>query len=210
MKTTLLTFGTFVLSFVMFQGAVLAQNYPPSFPATRTVEVECGHFGEWRNTVMIPSGHRIVGFRVRFEESCGRGDDTTLNGIEILYRHRSLRGTVHRLMVHQGDFGEWKQDVIAPEGFEVVAMKTRLEGKCGRGDDTALNGIQVLIKNQRTNRTSDLMVEQGIWGNWLPNYKGFNDSNYYIAGIQVKAEGKCGSGDDTAMNGIRLIYRRND
>ena len=55
-----------------------------------------------------------------------------------------------------------------------------------------------------------MMVENGLCGDWQDAFKGLGDRNYYLAGIAVRAEPDQDSGDDTAMNGIMLIYRAVD
>jgi len=195
------------------QGAPPIPQYPSGPQQNQpdiTKMVQPGLWGTWQQPVMIPQRHRIVGFRIRFEPDRRGGDDTALNGIEILYRDKSLRGPVQRLMVHPGLWGDWKNDVIAPEGYEVVALKTRFENSVGRGDDTALNGIQMLTLNRRTGQHFEMMVENGLWGLWQDAFKGLGDRNYYLAGMAVRFEPNQGRGDDTAMNGIVLIYRAVD
>jgi len=181
------------------------------------VEAETGLWGKWYDPVMIPPGYRIVGFQTRFEKYKKNQDDTALNGIRILYSNKNGDGAVHSKSVHDGYWGDWGNKVHGPVGFEVVAIKTRFEKYKPNQDDTALNGIKIRLLNRKTNSEIDLTVEEGLWGDWKAEFVGLTSTNpdlciknYYLAGIAVRVEAPVGSGDDTAMNGIRLYYRKLD
>jgi hypothetical protein len=46
-------------------------------------------------------------------------------------------------------------------------------------------------------------VEEGLWGNWKENIR--CPVGTYVCGLETRFEPNRGSGDDTALNGIRMI-----
>ncbi|KXZ43365.1 hypothetical protein GPECTOR_92g588 [Gonium pectorale] len=133
-------------------------------------------------------------YMLRFESSQGSGDDTALNGISV----GCLNGVANQ--VEDGDGGDWTASASCPTGGYFVGAKMRTEAYQGTsGDDTAANSIVFTCSNQKG---TDTNAYSGLWGTW-------NDYTYcpgesYICGIQVRVEGKQGSGDDTALNGMRI------
>ena len=49
------------------------------------------------------------------------------------------------------------------------------------------------------------MIEPGNWGEWGPDV--LTPPNWGIVGLQTRVEAPIGDGDDTAMNGIRMVCR---
>lgn len=67
-------------------------------------------------------------------------------------------------------------------------MRVRFEGRRGRGDDTALNGIHIYCRNYEDwSDGVEITIHDGYWGDWRP-WKG-EERNYYITGSRVRFEG---------------------
>lgn len=73
------------------------------------------------------------------------------------------------------------------------------EKKQGGGDDTGLNGLQIQCAS-----SGWYTVHNGHWGAWKSHV---TYSRYRVIGARVRYEKKQGSGDDTAMNGIKFLFR---
>uniref|UniRef100_A0A671N438 Vitelline membrane outer layer protein 1 homolog n=1 Tax=Sinocyclocheilus anshuiensis TaxID=1608454 RepID=A0A671N438_9TELE len=93
-------------------------------------------WGRWTDIKWCPSGF-LTAFQLRVEKSQGDGDDTAANNIMFKCSGGSLLqgdGT------HWGDWGDWSQTC---EGKGICGIKTLIEKPQGRGDDTALNDVQL-------------------------------------------------------------------
>ena len=98
-----------------------------------------GGWGTWGNIAVCPSGSVVTGFSVKEEARQGGGDDTALNNIRL-----SCGAT---LSIHASvltSWGQWKDGLHCRAGWAVIGMKTRVERSQGGGDDTALNGLQLI------------------------------------------------------------------
>ncbi|XP_032075089.1 vitelline membrane outer layer protein 1-like [Thamnophis elegans] len=97
-------------------------------PITSTI----GPWGEWTVPQFCKSGHHLVSFSLRVERRQGNGDDTAANNIKFTCSDGE------RIMgygLNWGDFGSWS------DRCGICGLQTRVEGKQGRGDDTALNNV---------------------------------------------------------------------
>jgi hypothetical protein len=63
-------------------------------------------------------------------------------------------------------------------------------------------GIQIASANDYE------LIEDGYWGSWLDQKNA--PAGYYGCGASLRVEGKKGSGDDTAANGLRILYCSSD
>ena len=170
------------------------------------VEVCEGNWGNWHGDVVAPNGCYVDGICVRYEAPIGSGDDTALNGIQMHVSSLPGRGeSSNNVVVHPGHWGNWRPWVYAPDGYYIAGMRARFEPWQRGGDDTALNGIEAICCSFQNNAIKRVMVEKGNWGEWGPD--AMVPLGWCVAGLQVRVESPIGSGDDTAMNGIRLLAR---
>ena len=74
--------------------------------------------------------------QLRSEASCGDCDDTAANGLRFVCTDGNWK--------YPGDgyWGEWSSTEYCPSGSAVYGMRTQVEGKQGKRDDTALNGAK--------------------------------------------------------------------
>jgi hypothetical protein len=63
----------------------------------------------------------------------------------------------------------------------------------------------ILCKAGEWGLQQELMVFEGLWGNW--ERIGMCDENSYIIGGQVRFEGRQGGDDDTALNGLQIVCK---
>ena len=169
-----------------------------------TLPVQLGHWGDWQAPVVIPSDYYIYGMQVRYESFAADQDDTALNGIKLLCADVYGSGTTQIISVHEGFWGKWRKRITVPSGCYAVGLATRIEPKQGsNGDDTALNGIKMIYRNYDTMQLGEVMIESGNWGDWA-GYATF-EPDHLMSGIQVRMEQPLHTGDDTAMNGLKII-----
>jgi hypothetical protein len=112
-----------------------------------------------------------------------------------------------RNVVHNGWWGEWGEEIEVPLGYRIVGLDVRFETKQGpHGDDTAMNGIMMRAKSFTNDREQEpIIVEPGLWGDWRK--RDDIPPSHYICGMAVRIEKQQGKGgDDTALNGIRLLH----
>jgi len=173
-----------------------------------TLSVFEGAFGLWGSPVLAPVGCHVTGLSVRYEDPIGSGDDTALNGLKMeVSPYPGLGAHPHPdiITVDNGYWGTWKPLVRVPPGYYIIGMSVRNEAGQGSGDDTCMNGIRLVCKQCSGTHIQNVSVWDGNWGDWSPDV--MVPSGYYIAGFRCRVEPPQGGGDDTAMNGIRMLLR---
>jgi len=122
-------------------------------------EVSGGNWGSWTGKKMCPEEKYIGAASVRFEDPID-GDDTALNGLKI-YCVDKYWSNGEIIMVFNGNWGSWKSWGYKQRKL-VKGAKVRFEASQGRGDDTALNGIQFNVE-----RPNYSVSRQNITGRWI-------------------------------------------
>jgi hypothetical protein len=146
--------------------------------------------------------------QVRFESPAPDQDDTALNGIKLLCADIWDTSQLRTVDVHNGFWGSWRKAVCVPPNCYAIGIATRIERKQGSGgDDTALNGIKLLYRNIRNLEAGIITVEKGVWGDW--DGEASVEMDCLMCGLQVRMEQPVGEGDDTAMNGVKILSRPN-
>ncbi|XP_050948892.1 vitelline membrane outer layer protein 1 homolog isoform X2 [Labeo rohita] len=118
-----------------------------------------------------------------------------------------------------GGWGTWGNREMCPFGTYAAGFSLKVEGHVGDGDDTALNGIRLhcigLLRSYHNYASVQSVVGRftcsdrsvltgdgtgwGDWGRWSQSCVGKG-----ICGIKTRVEGSQGSGDDTALNDVRM------
>jgi aqualysin 1 len=107
-----------------------------------------------------------------------------------------------------GAWGTWGNIELCNDGEFAYGLRTRIESSQGRGDDTALNTIQLLCRpetSSATPETSIIKSKEGFWGDWSAWSK--CAAGEALVSYELKVEGNQGSGDDTAANAVRMGCR---
>jgi hypothetical protein len=173
-----------------------------------TLSVFEGTFGSWGSPVLADAGCHVTGLSVRYESPIGSGDDTALNGLKMEtspFPGLGSNSEPEVLTVDNGYWGTWRPMVHVPPGFYIIGMSVRNEAGQGGGDDTCMNGIRLICKKCNGPTIQQVTVWEGNWGDWGADV--MVPSGYYIAGFRCRVEPPQGNGDDTAMNGIRMLLR---
>ena len=145
------------------------------------------------------------GAQLRFENSQGWwGDDTAANGgLKLKFCDLHNWHDQDDELVWGGNWGGWKGWAMCSDGKYMAGARVRFEGSQGWGDDTALNGLEILcVEPDDCWSNSEIKtVYSGLWGDWKP----WNSvDSKLVKGAQVRYEDPQGGGDDTALNGIRF------
>lgn len=102
-----------------------------------------GGWGEWRGeSTMCRNG--FSRFKLKIEEDQGYNlfqDDSTTNAIRMWCTENK---TWYKS--GEGAWGEWTPTEYCPTGYRITGIKTQIESNQGGGDDTALNGVQLICK----------------------------------------------------------------
>ncbi|MEE6524229.1 hypothetical protein FKM82_023578 [Ascaphus truei] len=99
-----------------------------------------------------------------------------------------------------GPWGKWGDYEYCPEGFHVKGFDLKVEGKQGKGDDTALNGIRLHCVSKDASQTERLIQSaEGRWGSWTSTVWCPNGN---LIAFSLRVESFQGLGDDTAANNI--------
>ncbi|NVJ61891.1 MAG: metallophosphoesterase [Gammaproteobacteria bacterium] len=159
-----------------------------------------GFWGGWGAIKRCPKGEFVFGYRLRSEQAQGDGDDTGLNDIELYCGKNNDTGKkrIWSKYLTWGSFGQPR--FCSGTNNPVVGFDIKIESKQGGdADDTAANDIDLYCKN------SDMISANTNtnWGTWSKVYRCPNDQA--VTGLITRVEDIQGDGDDTALNGIRLV-----
>ena len=155
-------------------------------------------YGRWSPIIMCKLSGQVSGFRLRVEHSMG-GDDTALNGIQLVCKDGSITEPIN------GYFGSWEEYKLCDETkenseFYVTGFNFRSEEHQYLGDDTAGNNVKMICNNHR-----ELDGHGASFGSWdNEDYVKCPDKTF-LCGVQAKIEDEQHGGDDTALNQLRFI-----
>ena len=115
---------------------------PHSYEVTGKIYGDYRTWGNWSSDKYCSgTNNPIVGFDVNEESAQGDGDDTALNAVDLYCKNGDM------ISAHVNTYyGSWKPKQSCPNGMAVMAIRTQVESKQGSGDDTALNGIELICK----------------------------------------------------------------
>ncbi|XP_063438601.1 vitelline membrane outer layer protein 1-like [Mytilus trossulus] len=163
-----------------------------------------GIWGDWHEPRFCPTDQYAVGYSLKIEGKQGRrGDDTSLNGIKLLCgtkKRRSSNGFT--VTSGYGPWGGWSGFMKCGWGTHLLtSFSLQVEGKQGRGDDTAANYVRFRCKALKWHWPGYEIGGSGFWGHfsgWITCPRGTA-----ICGLQTRVEGQQGRrGDDTALNDV--------
>ncbi|APJ03484.1 hypothetical protein [Silvanigrella aquatica] len=182
-----------VLCIVALSNGAFANTYLPDLPfyAPYNNPATDGFWGDWGSAQTCPAGQYVSSYILKSEAPQGRGDDTGLNGIGL----RCNGGSI--VTSSQGPWGNW--------GYEgncngpATGFQIQIERPQGDGDDSAANDVQLLCSNNSIARAQ----ANTHWGDWSPFYT--CPAGQVIIGLVTRVERPQGDGDDTALNGVRMI-----
>lgn len=157
-----------------------------------------GYWGDWGGIARCPKNQYVYGYRLKSEPNQNNGDDTSLNGIQLFC---TIKSNLHYTTIESknGRWGTWgtKQYCIHTP---VKAFKMRIEAPQGsNGDDSAANDIELLCDYGKYISAS----VNTHWGSWTQSYH--CPYGQAVSGLTTRVESDQGRGDDTALNGLRLI-----
>lgn len=117
---------------------------------------------------MCNKDYYIDGAAVRYEGSQGGGDDTALNGLIILCRHKTTHKH-HQVNVYGGIWGHWMKSFVYVGNKYVKFAQVRFEDRQGGGDDTAMNGLMFQFYTPSVG-----LSKQGVEARWVLSKSGNN------------------------------------
>jgi Vitelline membrane outer layer protein I (VOMI) len=109
---------------------------------TGWISDQVGPWGTWGAAMMCTGAtvaNPITGGALRSEAVQGSGDDTSANAASA----RCKDGTTIKPAA-KTSWGTWSTTRVCPSGTAVCGLQTRVESSQGSGDDTALNGYQLM------------------------------------------------------------------
>jgi hypothetical protein len=75
-----------------------------------------------------------------------------------------------------------------------------------QGEKHPSENLQAPVSTSRwLGDSQDITIFNGSWGNWK-SWAGTEDGGYYACGAEMRFEDSQGDGDDTAANGLKLVY----
>uniref|UniRef100_A0A8C1N6K5 Vitelline membrane outer layer 1 homolog a n=1 Tax=Cyprinus carpio TaxID=7962 RepID=A0A8C1N6K5_CYPCA len=150
-------------------------------------------WGSWGYLDLCPNGTYAAGFSLKVRWG--------LTGIRLhcISLSNVLKGSFEDYTSVQsevGSWGWWTDIKWCPCGF-LTAFQLRVESSQLFGDDTAANNIMFRCTQEYLYGDGTLW---GKWGDWTQMCRGTG-----ICGIKTRIEEPQGSGDDTALNDVRMF-----
>jgi hypothetical protein len=110
-----------------------------------TIWAHLGYWGSWSNWAMCSKpNYQIVGVRAAIEPGQGLGDDTAMNALEVCCGlPESYSCEITSTGVDNG-WGAWTPWAWCPINTAACGLQVKVESPQGIGDDTALNGVNVV------------------------------------------------------------------
>ena len=162
-----------------------------------------GYWGSYGEPQLCPDGYFVYGYRQKTEPRQGKGDDTALNAVELLCH--GARAMTHPVPITGSTqkWGSWSSPAYCQgENNPVTGFQMKIEKRQGDGDDTAANAIDLYCKHGGY----IVAYRNTEWGNWRSIVKcPYSEA---VMGIKTRVERVLGDGDDTALNGVRLICHK--
>jgi len=161
-----------------------------------------GIWGDWGSKEYCPGSSYVYGFDLQIVSNQGPGskgkfDDSALNIVRLhCYGGSSITSATQ-------NWGNWGKRKFCP-GYSnpVIGFDIRIEGyESGStgGDHTAANDVDLYCKDGEM-----LMGDRKtFWGSWSPVLK--CPKGMAVVGIQTRVEKDQSWGDDTALNGVKLL-----
>ena len=160
-----------------------------------TIDLNPGSWGTWSAARYCAPGSFAVGYRMRVEKNQGSNDDSALNAVEL--ECMNGQGNVSPVLAHDGSWGDWNDSTYCTDGGFITGGAVRFESSQGSGDDTAGNDVRMRCTN------GDIQAPGGgSSGAWTTAKT--CPASTSVCGISVRFESSQGSGDDTALNAVRL------
>jgi len=158
-----------------------------------------GHWGDWGVLGQCPLGEYAYGYRLRSQAPQGGGDNTALNDIE-LYCASPNTSSYTRIWSAYLSSGSFSPGVFC-NGTDnpLMGFDVRIEAPQGAGDDTAANDIDFYCYDG----TMISAAVQTYWGSWTDIER--CPPGQAVTGLLTRVEASQGAGDDTALNGLRVV-----
>ena len=157
-----------------------------------------GRWGNWGGEQRCPIGSYVDGMHLKSEgNQGGNGDDTALNGVKLFCSSPYERWFTN-ITSAEGNWGSYITGTHCDSyvtGFDML-----IEGDQGNGDDTAANSVRLYCQNGQVIAPAT----RTHWGNWTSRHN--CPAGQVVVGLRTRVESsQGGNGDDTALNGMRLI-----
>ncbi|APJ02734.1 hypothetical protein [Silvanigrella aquatica] len=167
----------------------LSQGIIPSVPGYYP-ETD-GFWGDWGFYDKCPLGQFVDGYTLLSEEEQINGDNTTLNGI-VLHCSGGARATSS-----MSKWGSWVKPAYC--NGPVKGFAIQIKPQKGNEDDTAANDLMLVCNNNSIAHAET----RTHWGHWSHIY--YCPTGQVILGLITRVEKQQYNGDDTALNGVRMI-----
>jgi len=151
-----------------------------------------GMWGDWGPKEYCPPNTYAVGFALKSQRNQGALDDTALNGIRLSCRRAGYISSATQ------KWGRWTEtNMCYGSKNPIIGFDIKIERSSH--DHTAANQVDVYCKNGKMLGG----LSNTSWGTWSPVLK--CPSGMAVMGIQTRVERDQGRGDDTALNGVKLL-----
>jgi hypothetical protein len=201
-------FFTFVL---LYTGHCQPNVVDPAVTSDITIESPIvTEWGDWGKMELCPEGTYASGMVLKWEPHLGEGkgdDDTALNAIRLLCIPPGSNDFDNATAITStvGEWGDWGRTLYC-DGGVITGFQLRSEPFMGHGgweDDTGANNVRILCSNlvNEGYLEGDSVPGSG-WGYWTQPQRCLTQQA--VCGLQTQVQSWIGSGDDTALNNVRM------
>jgi len=157
------------------------------------------NWGAWHDWEFCPVGTFVVGMQLKTESYQGAfKDDSSLNGVKFFCGDIDTKKEDHAISSSIDDWGSFGNKYFCEgiaTGFQLKSEKAQTIF----ADDTAANNLRLFCNALPT----DFKEGDGErFGDWTTAQECFKKQG--ICGIQTQVETNHGSGDETALNNVRV------
>jgi len=184
-----------LLTVLLLTTTVLSETILTSPPLTNW-----GSWYDWDNCT--DDDTYVVGMRLKVEAPQGMfSDDTAVNGVRFYCRNiNTFNGTWSKVVESKSDvWGSWGNDIICHSGRIATGFQMRTQPSQSILDDSAANNLRLFCGNDRNFPLPGNGHDSGTW-----TEAQHCENKQALCGLATQVETNHGSGDETALNGIKM------
>jgi hypothetical protein len=157
-------------------------------------------WGEWRDPVYVHPGYHGCGFNILYDYEYGGHTTYNKSGIAELYliacnpnapsgspKRRYYQLTFRNFMDYRIDYEYQSEEIICDEDSAIQQYNIRYRRMTPNTDNMGASGLWIICtKGGIKIHEPESQVDTKKWGEWMPQSRSWNGSQYYVCGAKTK------------------------